>query len=239
MTNEIVKKDKSIEPAALTAELLIQQGIEKGISVGTMERLLAMRKELKQEFAKEKFDEAMAKFQSECPEIKKTKEVKTKSGIVAYRYAPIENIIKQVKKLLADNGLSYSTQVINNKDTVKAVCIVKHTAGHSENYEMEVPLGNKTDVMSNSQVMAAAATFAKRYAFCNAFGIMTADEDTDAKPTTATKKQYTVKEVIEKIKACKTKVKADEWRKWIEKQPYNETQKNLLYRTIEELTYAA
>jgi hypothetical protein len=45
---------------------------------------------------------------------------------------------------------------------------------------MTVPFGNKTDIMSQSQVAAAATTFAKRYAFCNAFGILTGDEDTDA-----------------------------------------------------------
>jgi len=44
---------------------------------------------------------------------------------------------------------------------------------------MEVPLGNKTSVMSQTQVVAAALTFAKRYAFCNAFGIMTGDDDNE------------------------------------------------------------
>ena len=38
--------------------------------------------------------------------------------------------------------------------------------------------------MSQTQVEAAALTFAKRYAFCNAFGILTGDEDTDAKRPT-------------------------------------------------------
>ena len=41
--------------------------------------------------------------------------------------------------------------------------------------------------MSQTQVEAAALTFAKRYAFCNAFGILTGDEDTDAKPATGEK----------------------------------------------------
>ena len=34
-------------------------------------------------------------------------------------------------------------------------------------------------MMSDSQKYAGALTFAKRYAFCNAFGILTADEDID------------------------------------------------------------
>ena len=50
---------------------------------------------------------------------------------------------------------------------------------------LPLPLGNKTRIMSQTQVEAAALTFAKRYAFCNAFGILTGDEDTDASPETA------------------------------------------------------
>jgi hypothetical protein len=66
---------------------------------------------------------------------------------------------------------------------VKATCMAKHKDGHSEPSSMEVPLGTKTAVMSDTQVVAAALTFAKRYAFCNVFGILTSDEDADAVPT--------------------------------------------------------
>jgi hypothetical protein len=162
-----------------SAEALIAQAIEKNLPVETMERLLAMRRELKQEWAKEQYDKAMAAFQAECPTIQKTKEVKTKSGIVAYRYAPIETIVSQVKEVLKKHGFSYSIQTVTGENRVKSICIVKHKDSHSENYEMEVPLGNKTDIMSASQVVAAASTFSKRYAFCNAFGILTGDEDND------------------------------------------------------------
>jgi len=173
-----VKKQTALD-TTVHAETLIAQAIQQGTSVETMEKLLSMRRELKAEKAKEIYDESMSGFQSECPIIKKTKSVKTKTGAVAYSYAPIESIVSQVKKLLSKYGFSYSTQIITDKGSVKAVCIVKHLAGHSENYEMEVPLGTKTAVMSDSQVVAAASTFAKRYAFCNAFGILTGDEDND------------------------------------------------------------
>ena len=159
---------------------MIMQAIEKGVPVETMERVLNMRAQLKAEYAKEKFDEAMSKFQAECPVIKKTKSVPTKSGRIAYSYAPLEQIIGQVKSLLAENGLSYMIKTEVKESGVKSTCIVKHSAGHSETSEMEVPLGNKTDVMSNSQVTAAASTFSKRYAFVNAFGIMTGDDDNES-----------------------------------------------------------
>ena len=175
-------KRKEAETTIVTkgfAENLLNKAIDKDVSVETIEKLLAMRRELKTEYAKEEFDKAMAKFQSDCPEIKKTKAVKTRSGQLAYKYAPIEVIVKQVKSVLKKNGFSYSIQTEVKDNKVKSICIIKHNVGHRENYEMEVPLGNKTPVMSDSQVVAAASTFSKRYAFCNAFGILTGDEDND------------------------------------------------------------
>ena len=165
------------------AEVLIAQAIERHVPVETMEKLLAMRRELKQERAKEEYDQAMAEFQADCPTIVKTKEVKTKAGIVAYRYAPIESIVEQVRDILKKHGFSYSTNMELLESGVKVSVKVTHSAGHSEETRMSVPLGNKTDIMSQSQVVAAAQTFAKRYAFCNAFGILTGDEDNDAATT--------------------------------------------------------
>ncbi len=175
--NKVVTQD--------SAEMLISRAIDKNVSVETMERLLKMRRELKAEFAKEEFDRAMANFQAECPEVRKTKSVRTKTGQIAYSYAPIETIVKQVREVLKRNGFSYSIQTETGDGKVKSICIVKHIAGHSEKYNMEVPLGNKTNVMSDSQVVAAASTFSKRYAFCNAFGILTGDGDDDGASTDA------------------------------------------------------
>ena len=169
-------------PYENSAEALIAQAIEKGTSVDTMERLLAMRRELKSEWSKEQYDKAMAAFQASCPTIKKTREVKTDGGKVAYRYAPIESIVYQVKDALKANGFSYTTGMELKDEAVRVTVRVTHQAGHSEETSMEVPFGSQTKVMSKSQVAAAATTFAKRYAFCNAFGILTGDEDTDARP---------------------------------------------------------
>lgn len=163
----------------VNANALISQAIVNNVPVETLERLLAMKEKIDAENARRAFNRAMAKFQSECPTITKTKEVKTKTGIVAYRYAPIESIVEQVKPYLESNGFSYSTNMEVLPAGVKVSCKVVHVEGHSETSEMEVPLGSKTEIMSASQVTAAASTFAKRYAFCNAFGILTGDEDND------------------------------------------------------------
>jgi hypothetical protein len=173
------KKVAEIKPVEFSAEALIELAIQKGADVGTLERLMAIRKEVLAEKAKNEFDLAMSDFQSECPTIKKTKEVKTKDGRSAYKYAPIESIVEQVGDLIKKHGFSYSAKMVKTENGVLMTLIVRHIGGHSEESSMEVPLGNKTAVMSDSQVVASASTFAKRYAFCNAFGILTGDEDND------------------------------------------------------------
>lgn len=175
-------RELEVQAGGMNLEMLIAKAIDKGASVETMEKFLAMRRELKAEWAKEQFDNDMSSFQGECPVIEKRKEGgKTNSGQVAYKYAPLDSIVSQVKEIIKKYGFSYAIKIeINSeKKLVKAICIVKHRAGHSESSELEVPLGTKTQVMSDSQVVAAASTFAKRYAFCNAFGIMTGDDDNE------------------------------------------------------------
>lgn len=165
-----------------SVEELIGMAIREKANVDVMERILNMRREMKAEWAKEQYILAMAQLQAQLPIIKKTKLVKTKDGSDAYRYAPLDSIILQTKSMIQKNGFSYSTEVDTTKPgIVKATCVITHVAGHTERYEMEVPLGSKTAIMSDTQVVAAASSFAKRYAFCNGFGIMTSDEDVDGK----------------------------------------------------------
>lgn len=166
-------------PAIADANALIARAIDKGLPVESMERLLAMRRELRAEWAREQYFKALAIFQQRCPEIKKTKGVKNDDGTIRYRYAPLESIVAQVKNLLEECGFSY---VLKPKQTVTefvAVCVAHHKDGHEEVTEFAVPLGAEK-YMTEVQKVGARNTFAKRYAFCNAFGIMTGEDDTDA-----------------------------------------------------------
>ena len=163
------------------AEGLISQAIDKNIAVEALERLLAMRRELKAEYAKEDFIKAMADFQSECPIIEKTKAVMNKGNTsIRYKFAPMDDIIRAVKDLLKKHGFSYAINCKTN-GMITAICTVTHIAGHSEQSEFTVPI-DKDAFMSAQQQYAAALTYAKRYSFCNAFGIMTGEDDNDAAP---------------------------------------------------------
>jgi len=168
-------------------EKILLTAIEKNTPVDTMQRLLAMRREMLADLAKQEYDSAMSEFQASCPTIQKHKKVYDKHGKYRYSYAPMDDIISQVKEPLQRFGFSYlitsDLEAPEGKGHwIVTTCKVTHKAGHSEVSAFKVPV-DKDAFMSEQQKFASALTYAKRYAFCNAFGILTGDEDNDANDT--------------------------------------------------------
>lgn len=166
---------------ALSINDLIRHAITSNLSVDGLERILAMRRELKAEAAKEAFDDAMRAFQGECQPIIKHKAVHTNSGAVGYKYAPLEELDMHTKELRAKHGFSFSIETETLEKRVRATCIIRHIGGHEYRpAPYEVPLSAGTNLMSNTQIVAAALSFATRYAFKNAFGLTVVGEDNEA-----------------------------------------------------------
>lgn len=176
--------NEKVEPTS--PESLIATAIEKGSSIEVLEKLLTMRTQFIQETAANQFYSAMVKLQAGLPAIKKIKAGGiTTTGKIAYYYAPLDVIVEQAKTIIAANGFSYTVRTeMNNKDGiiigVKVFCEIRHVTGHKEITDVYMPLTPKTAVMSMPQTVAATLTFAKRYAFCNGFGILACDDDNDA-----------------------------------------------------------
>jgi hypothetical protein len=166
----------------LDAEALIAKAIEHNVAIETMERLLTLRERLKAEQARDAFFTALAAFQGECPVIAKTKQItiRPKEGAAySYRYAPLDVIVDQVRAVLQAHGLSYTIKTRQDEGSLTAICEVHHEAGHTEASELTVPI-DRAARMNDTQKVGAARTYAMRYAWCNAFGILTGDDDTDA-----------------------------------------------------------
>ena len=196
--NTTIQKVETKAPA-FNIETLINQAVSSNASVDTVERLLAMRKQLRDEWAKQQFDNALASLQGEIPVIEKGQ--RAGSGSFTYNYAPLEFIISKVKDIIAKYGFSYTFDTAQN-GKLKVMCKVKHKAGHTEISEFELAIDTNAR-MNTSQQYGAALTYGKRYAFCNAFGIVVGGEDTDT-----VIKQKEIKELenkyIEKINGAKT-----------------------------------
>lgn len=179
-----------------TIDTLLQAAVAQNFDVEKLGKLIALKQLVDADIARKAYFEALAAFQGKCPAIIKSKSAKRGNGNAMYSYAPLDAIMEVASPLLAEHGLSFSFKAETTEKTVKVTCIAKHTLGHTEESVMETELATKTDIMSKPQQVAATITFNKRYAFTNAFGIVTKDEDdednipSDAvkQPTTASPK---------------------------------------------------
>lgn len=180
---------KSVEDAAIVprgdVDMLMVEAVRSG-NIGVMERVMAIRRELKAEAAKEAYFSAFAAFRSECPVIPRTKPVWNTAGTkIMYHYAPLDQIEKVVGPIIARYGLSYSFKAHIERPAEKDAepdlvmeCHVQHEAGHTEVSPFRLPISG--EYMNKNQQRGNTNSYAKRYSFCNAFGIMTEDEDDDA-----------------------------------------------------------
>ena len=183
-------------PDEMSVEGLIKIALNKNSSIEVMERLLAMRQKLRDEQAEIEFRGAMSKFQGGCPIIEKKKTVYNKDGkTVRFKYAPIEDILESIQPILSECQLSYDidTEISSNPSGIKVTVKAYHLYGYSKESKFWVPI-DKDSYMTDQQRWASAQTYAKRYAFCNAFGILTGDEDNDTNIPVMTKTSEKTKE---------------------------------------------
>ena len=216
-----------------TPMALIQMAINQpNFPIENLERLMALQERWEKNQAKKAFIDSMAKFQSECPMIEKTKKVYEKNdpSKIRYSYAPLESIVEQVKEIISKHGFSYGFDEDKDEQNTKIICTVTHQLGHSEQTTFKIPVGSE-QYMTDVQKHGARMTFGKRYAFCNAFGIMTGDEDTDAQNTSevAGNTDEMFKQAQKMINEEKNQMKILTYRQKIESsKKYSELQKAAL-----------
>jgi len=198
MTKEIEKTNRELVTKEESNEVntFIQEAIKNNLPVETMERLFALREKVKAERSKEEFIRSLSDFQGKLTVIAKNKKVMNKDGVtVRYQYATLDSIVAQIQKPLSEAGLSYTWNVINETGFITAKVTITHQMGHSETSEFKVPIDSE-GYMSAPQKYASALTFAKRYSLCNALGLLTGDEDTDATDVGKEKEAKSVKSRI-------------------------------------------
>jgi len=188
MAKTLTKLDQpTLTHSPIDPERLLLTAIEKGLQTDTIERLLAMRRELQAEAAERAYWTAMLEFQAQCPDIPKSKPVHDKNGKFLYRYAPIEDIRKVTDPLAAKLGFVITANTKHAQTGVTVVITCAHIAGHKEVSEFHIP-PNKAPLQTDQQAAEGAVTFALRVAYRNVFGITTGmnDDNTEGQKTEVT-----------------------------------------------------
>ena len=166
----------------VTPSILLKAAIDKDLDVEKLEKLLELQERWEARQAQKAFLKAMTTFQNKCPVLTKNKTVKYNlqgGGTVEYKYAPLSDIVKDIKGLLKTCKLSYRWETDNaDPERCAITCIISHVDGHSERNTMIA--GKDTSGKKNAiQQQASTVTYLQRYTLVGALGISTASDDVD------------------------------------------------------------
>ena len=137
-----------------------------------LEKLMDFQERFEANEARKAFSRAMAKFTGLCPVVHKAHKAHNS------QYASLEDIQLAIRPALNECELSVRFTSTMAEGNLVSTCHVTHADGHGVASEFTVPVDAKM-AANDSQKLGAANTYAKRYALCNALGIMSGDTDDD------------------------------------------------------------
>ncbi len=166
------------EPLAATPLAMIAHAIDKGASVETLERLMALQERWEAGQARQAFIASMAKARASFKPILK----KNEGYSNRYKYETLSDVMDAVDGALSDNGFSYDWETEDLPDgRIRVTCVVTHEQGHSRRNSLSGHPADTADAKANMnghQRMGGAVTYLQRYTLKAALGVA-ASADTD------------------------------------------------------------
>ena len=158
-----------------TPMMLLSRMIESGIKPDELGKMLDLQERYERNQAAKAYGEALARFQSMAPVIKKGRRT-TGEGKFAFTYASYDDIHFEIRALLADCGLtiSFDSEAVNSGLAV--ICKVQHGT-HVQPTRVLIPIPQMS--ANNTQQFGAAMKYGMRYSLCAALNIVVSDEDDD------------------------------------------------------------
>lgn len=176
LNQDVITQDQPTKAVSTpaSAQGLIEMAITSGADIDKLERLMQLQERYDAKNAKSSFTQALGMFQANCPAIKKLKKGHNS------KYAPLEDIISQVKEALFNSGMCYSFSQKQAENQIEVSCHLSHIDGHTETVSMRSEAdksGNKQAI----QAIASTVTYLRRYTFTGVTGIVPCDEDSDGR----------------------------------------------------------
>jgi hypothetical protein len=172
-TTELARR----EPTAME---LLQSAVDKGAGIETVERLVALQRDMREYEAKVAFDGALHQCQKQMTLIgADLYNPQTKS-----KYASYAKLDKVLRPIYSAQGfsLSFDTEPSANPDSVLMVCYVSRE-GHTRTYHLPMPADGKGakggDVMTKTHATGAATAYGMRYLLKMIFNVAVGEEDND------------------------------------------------------------
>ena len=159
-------------------QAITQAASNPQVDIDKMERLFQMHQKMLASEAEAAFNAAMARAQAKIePVANNAKNAQTNS-----RYAKLAAINRDITPIITAEGLSISFDAGEAPAGLqRVVAIVSHSAGHSRQYHLDLPMDDAgaKGTVNKTKVHATGSTnsYGRRYLVCMIFNVTTEDDD--------------------------------------------------------------
>ena len=201
----------SNNPSTVLA-LIERLALDPHADVEKLERMMAMYERLNAKEAELAYNAAKGRILKKLAGIKIVKNRSVvheidngkpqRGACEAFKYAPLEEIDKHLRPLLAEENmdLSYSDESREGGDILIRGRLKHLPGGHYEDSFMPAP-PDTTGGKSNVQAVGSTNSFLRRYVACNIFNIVVVGDDDDGTGATIDEAQITT--ILDLIKKAK------------------------------------
>jgi hypothetical protein len=203
---ELVAADSKAEIAASDAQSpadLLRIVAQRGATPEEVAKWMDLEERWRANKARAEFAQAMSRLQASLPRIEKRREVKDRGGRTLYKFANCDDVSVSIKAIEQLCGFyhRFDFAPLAGGGCV-TTCTVTHVAGHSESTTVTVPAtsGQLTNAAQNRGI---EMQYGMRYSLLGAYGITTADEDTDGRTDEASQ-TVSLEEAAKLRELCET-----------------------------------
>jgi len=191
----------AIISASTPSELYIPENLfEKALeNPEILTKVMDVRREIRDEIARKKFYEDLAKAQSEIGPIEKNMKVLNKDGSIRYRYASLDKVLNAIKPIYKYGFSIRHESELKDGNTYIITTWLVHSGGWSEKSVFVSKIGQfDQSRMTPIQEIGAIESYGRRYNILKLLNLA-GDEDIDAGTNTVIEKENTLR-VVDKVK---------------------------------------
>jgi len=179
MANKTVALKQDAPTGADSLLALVERAAsDPSVDVDKMDRLLSMYERMQAERARLAYVDVMAAMQPELPEIPERGAIRNRQGQVQSHYALWEDIVSEIKPILARYGFALSFRVEQTADAITVTGVLSHVEGHTESTSISLP-ADTTGSKNAVQAVASSISYGQRYAATALLNLTSRGEDDD------------------------------------------------------------
>lgn len=181
-TMSIPKQEKQLAIQEPSIPQMLQAAMQSGVTsenVAVIEKMMGLYERMQDKQAERDYAASFVALQAEMPKIAATKAVPNNDKTIRYKFAPYDEIMRQVQPFLAKRGFTVTFDNKVEEGRISAICTLIHVGGHTRSNTFAVRVGKGPPGSSDSQADGSASSYAKRFALCNALNIVVEQESMD------------------------------------------------------------